>query len=325
MDAFERLNKHILDHGVGKAELINPFWDKQLNKLRDLLRINSRPAPYQLAKALGYYDKHLPPGTKNSDAQGWSEVIHAIENPSEYPRGLVEHAGAVSVLKRGGLLDEYLRTIDELGLASSMPLARHFFYFNRLISLSKTLGRRRQIYLELGAGGGQFATLLATFGFSNHYVIVDLPEMLLNSMTNISQRFESASIRFGEKPDFSKDELCFWFLSTDEIELVPDASVTTSCNFNSLMEMDIDVRNFYIKNVYRCSAPGAIFYNVNRRQRAMTKRDGSTYDNNPLLYPYQASDRVIEWEPDQMQQDYRSERFQSPHLSFCISRIAIIN
>ncbi|MEI9963524.1 MAG: hypothetical protein WDM92_01190 [Caulobacteraceae bacterium] len=95
-------------------------------------------------------------------------------------------------------------------------------------------------------------------------------------------------------------------------------------NFNSFMEMDEAIRDSYIDQIYRTAAPGALFYNVNRRQKAMTRQDGRKFENNPLLYPYRPSDRILEWQTDECQESCRSELFRSPHTSFSISRIAQI-
>ncbi len=54
----------------------------------------------------------------------------------------------------------------------------------------------------------------------------------------------------------------------------------------------------------------------------MTRRDGTVFESNPLLYPYRESDTVLEWELDDFQQSNRSGRFRAPTRSFAISRIA---
>ncbi len=102
---------------------------------------------------------------------------------------------------------------------------------------------------------------------------------------------------------------------------MPANSVDLASNFNSFAEMDEDVRDNYIANIYRTARPGCVFYNVNRRQTNMTRRDGTPHETNPLLYPYRPTDKVIEWEPDRLQQDNRSVAFYSSHKNFCISSI----
>ncbi len=325
MSAFEDLLAYVRQRGVGTADAINPFWQKQLEKLEGLFARSEAPDRKAIVNALGYFDERLPPGGSNRATPAWARVTEIMESPNGHPRGQVEHAGALSLLLRYKVLDDYLATIDSLGLASNMALARHYWYVRKLKhQLDDLKDRRRDVFLEVGAGGGQYAMLLTRAGLVRHYVIADLPEMMLNSMITLSDRFPEADVRFGETPDFSGERLTFWFLDTSDIAKAPDSSVDVVSNFNSFMEMAQDIRDFYLDNIYRCAKPGALFYNVNRRQSSMSKRDGSPYDNNPLLFPYRASDRVLEWEPDQIQQDYRSGQFMSPHASFCISRMALI-
>ena len=200
-----------------------------------------------------------------------------------------------------------------------MALARHFYYSRRLKAVRAEPGR----ILEIGAGSGQFATFATDAGLVSHYVIVDLPEMLLNSAATVARKLPQADIRAGEAPDFSAPGLHFWLLRPSEIALIPDRSLDAGLNFNSFMEMDDQVRDAYIGHIYRTCSPGAAFYNVNRYQQSMARRDGSTFTGNPLLYPYRADDEVIEWGVDEMQHTLRARVFHTPK-SFSISRIALI-
>jgi hypothetical protein len=89
------------------------------------------------------------------------------------------------------------------------------------------------------------------------------------------------------------------------------------------MEMDREQRDDYIDLVYRCTRPGGLFVNVNRRQRSLPLPDGSTWDNNPLLYPYHADDDVLVWEDDEFQTETRSSFMARPSLA--VFRAARVN
>ena len=324
MSAFDELLSYVVDRGVGASDAINPFWQHELRRLKALLEANKSPSMDEVVRALGYYDFRLEPGQKNRETSTWAEVMSALKTGGENTRQS-EHAGSISCLSRHKHLDRYIDLLDQFGLVSNMPLARHYWYSFKLIEQMKRKNiEPPAVFLEVGAGGGQFAMMMCHYQAVGHYVIADLPEMLLNSMRTLSARFPHAHLHFGEVPEFSSGELNFWFLDTSDIQKVPDKSVDVMVNFNSLMEMDEGIRNFYIEQLYRSGRSGSIFYNVNRRQRTMTRQDGEEYDNHPLFYPYRSTDTVIEWEPDQIQQDNRSRQFQSPHGSFCISRMAII-
>jgi putative sugar O-methyltransferase len=234
---------------------------------------------------------------------------------------VAEHVGALAFLQRVGLFDAYLAWVDGHGVKSDMDLARHYWYAFKLRRV-RGKGADPGVCLEVGAGSGRFSSLLVEQGVARQFVLVDLPEMLLNAMLLIGEMFPQADIRYDETPDFTQPGLIFWMLETSDIQRVPDRSIDAGLNFYSFMEMDEQVRDFYIAQIYRAAAPGALFYNVNRRQGKMTRRDGARFQNNPLLYPYRPDDKVIEWEPDDFQQSNRSDRFIAPTKAFAISRIA---
>jgi putative sugar O-methyltransferase len=306
---LEILVSRILERGVGADEAINPFWQGQLAAFRQALE-RDRTATADAVFQLGYYERELGEGVSNRELPEWPKIKKAARKADAegLDKAQTEHAGAIAVLMRNGLLDEYLATLDRVGLGSGMAIARHWFYLQRLRRYRSEPGNM----LEIGAGSGYFAYLAIDAGLVRHYVIVDFAEMLINSCATLSRRLPGANLHVGEAPDFDAPGLHIWLLEPSEFDGVPDRSIDIAANFNSFMEMDEDVRDGYLRQIY----------NVNRMQRTMSRRDGTPYENNPLLYPYRATDQVLEWEPDDMQQSIRSSRFHAPSKSFCVARIA---
>ncbi len=322
MEAIEGLVERLRAQGVGTSREINPFWRRLLEPLGTTLETGERITPDLLNKVLGYGAVPLAAGTSNRDLRDWPRLLRAAQTRDL--AGLAkqtEHAGMLAYLNDKGVLDEYVDYVDRLRLVSNLNTGRLFWYRRRLLKVLRKTGRQRpQPFLEIGAGSGMFAAMMADAGVVSHYVMVDLPEMLLNAMLFSARWLPDMPLRFGDTPDLT-GEPAFWFLETDQIRQVPDGAIAVAINFNSFMEMDPEVRDFYIGEVYRTAEPGAVFYNVNRRQMRMTRRDGAAFDSNPLLYPYQSSDRIVEWEPDECQQSCRSWVLRTPS-SFTISRIA---
>ncbi len=319
--------KAVLDRvraqGADGGEAINPFWAEELQDFKQAMASETPLSSHEMRDALGYADNRLGEGETN--AAKFASLIQHDFAQEDAPTDVIEHAGALFFLQSLGLLDPYFALADRLGLESSLGLARHFWHANELrVTLKREEKPTPAVFLEIGAGGGQFAMLNALYGRVSHYVIVDLPAMLINSMTALSERFPDALVHFDEPPDFSGKRLTFWFLDTFNVKHIPDRSVDIATNFNSFMEMAGDIRDFYIAEIYRTARSGALFYNVNRRQRKMTLRDGEAFDNHPLLYPYRPTDRIIDWQPDPMQQSYRSRLFSAPIQSFAIKRMAEI-
>ena len=324
IDAVNALIQRFQSGEIGQSNEINPFWRDQLARLERTLRKEGPDVSFDLIRgALGYNAFRLPAGvTANAQRRDWPRLMQAVESRDlQGVDHIAEHVGALSYLKRAGCLDAYLAWVDALGVMSDLDLARHYWYAFKLARF-RGKGASPAVCLEVGSGSGRFATRLVELGIVRQFVLVDLPEMLPNAMLLVGERFPQAEIRYGETPDFTQPGLIFWMLETSDIKRVPDRSIDIALNFYSFMEMDEAIRDFYIGQIYRAAAPGALFYNVNRRQQRMTRRDGTFFENNPLLYPYRKSDTVLEWEPDDFQQSNRSDRFRAPTKSFAISRIA---
>jgi SAM-dependent methyltransferase len=328
MDAVSILVERIRSRGVGASEEINPFWRRLVKPLEALVESGATLSPQLLHKTLGYGARRLPKGVaSNRDMPGWSALMHAVDSLElDHLGKAVEHVAILHFLKGQDLLDAYVAQIDRYRLVSNLNLGRLYWYAAKLDRiLATTRGRSPGQFLEIGPGSGFFAILMADLGWVRHYVMVDLPEMLLNAVLNVRAYWPQAAIRLGETPDFSSPVQTCWLLETGEVRKVASGTVDVALNFNSFMEMDDAVRDFYIEEIYRTAALGALFYNVNRRQAAMTRKDGGAFDNNPLLYPYHASDRVLEWAPDECQESCRAAQFFSGYPSFTISRVAEIS
>ena len=321
-DVIDTLIDHVRAEGVGKSNEINPFWRKQLERLGPALSAG----PEAIRLALGYNAARLPEGcAHNADQSDWEDLIHVaktceIGDPKRLNGG-ANHAGQLRFLMKQGVFEDYLAWADAQGLMSNMDLGRLYWYG---LKLRKALAERDagqlSAYLEVGSGSGRLPMIMAQAGVARHYVLVDLPEMLINAALLVSEELPDVPLRYGETPD-ADAEPGFWLLRTSEISKVPTGFAGAAVNINSFMEMDEEIRDFYIDEIYRVLHPGGVFYNVNRRQHRMTRRDGSVFDSNPLLYPYRATDQIIEWEVDACQMTCKSGQFHTPQ-SYAISRMA---
>jgi SAM-dependent methyltransferase len=223
----------------------------------------------------------------------------------ELNKGEWEHLRALQFLRAEHLTDEYLAFLEPLSIKSTLSTARHWYYARQLAGLGA-----HGDFLEIGAGGGNLAYFLHLMGVVRSYTIVDLPAMLLHSASTVEQCIgEQASMadvtlsgRFNFIPDILSNELA-------------DNRFDVAVNINSFMEMDRDARDGYIALVYRVCRPGALFFNVNRRQPELPLHDGGSWDNNPLLYPYRADDEVLIWEEDPFQTATRTVFGSRAHLA----------
>lgn len=326
MDVVRELIDRVQAKGVATDQSLNPFWKGQLARVIETFEGGKTPTVEQVQVALGYLSEPLPEGVKtNKQMPGWQQLMAEVKaNHSGSTDKLHrEHVGALMTLARNKLISPYLTLIDAIKVKSSFNEARYFWHLHKTKMALETVEKSGRLnVLEVGAGAGQYALHLIRGGLVDNYVIVDLPEMLVNSAANIIAAIGADAVRFGEAPDMAPTPTPrVWLLDTGDIRRVPPNSVDLASNFNSFAEMDEDIRDGYIAQIYRTARSGCIFYNVNRRQMNMTRRDGSSHETNPLLYPYHRTDRVLEWEPDRLQQDNRSVEFFSSHKNFSISSI----
>jgi putative sugar O-methyltransferase len=321
------------------------FWENLLDRLRinpdSLAQVDClTPSDFEaFIDIQGYGLKALPDGAKEAtQLPDYQKSYEAARNfkafwksgaIKELSKEDLEHARALMFLEfsKANPFDfkEYLDFINNLKVCSSMQTARFFFYKKAIEALvEKYLGDEQPNYLEVGAGAGVLATFLAVSGKVRSYCIVDLPEMIPFSIYTIQRYVPNADIHYNEFPQKAEHipPNSFWFIVPQKVNILPAQFFDVCLNFNSFMEMDEAVRNSYIHMIYRLARPGAIFYNVNRRQKALPQRDGSVFDNNPLLYPYRPDDEIIFWEEDAFQMAARNNINILPSLA--IARAGII-
>jgi hypothetical protein len=325
-DAYSTLMKRVMSVGVGGSDEINPCWRHLLSGLQQLLAASPDAPPDAVVQALGYRHRLLPAGIgRNEDLPKIARLLDKARNrdgdglqPSQ-----LELVAQLVFLGRQALLEEFVAWADGQGFQIDMNLGR-FFWYRRLVL--HTLGARSLppagAYLEIGAGSGTFAVMVREEWDHRQTIIVDLPEMLMNAADYIAAQCPRAPVRVGEPPR-EDAEPGFWLLEPADIRLVPDGLVGLAVNINSMMEMDEEVRDSYLREIYRTARRGGVLFNVNRRQERMSRRDGSSYDNNPLLYPYRTTDQVLRWEVDACQMACKSDRFFSPP-AYTILRLAVL-
>ena len=130
-------------------------------------------------------------------------------------------------------------------------------------------------FLEIGAGGGNSAIFLIKNNFVKNYVIVDLPEMLIYSAYHIDKNCNQINIEFGtdEIVNINNKSNTVFFLTPDQINLVPDNSINFQFSINAFMEMRNDISNRYIKEMYRLGAEESITMIIARINETKIVRD----------------------------------------------------
>lgn len=243
-------------------------------------------------------------------------------------KGEVENIAALKFLRERGLYEDYEKFRMRIGADSLMPLARHFYYADLIEKfVKKKLSGGPLNVLEIGAGRGMFARTLYEKKMVKTYHIIDLPQILLSSILTLYSGLPSETFHCWLNNDDGVST--FNFYPAQYAEKVPKHHFDLILNFNSFQEMDREVRDTYIKNIKEWASKPALFVNVNRRQNGnLPQSDGSKFDNNPLLYPYDPKEQVIEWSVDQMQDSIRANVNASLYAitpkSFSILRVSLL-
>ena len=226
-----------------------------------------------------------------------------------------------------GVLDDYFKYMEKNEFYTDFSSQRLYFY-NRIqqLIIQRYLKNSNDLnFLEIGAGGGNSAIFLIKNNIVKNYVIVDLPEMLIYSAYHINKNCNEYNIEFG--PDnisnLNKESRSIFFLTPNQINLIPDKLINFQFSINALMEMRNDISNQYIKEMYRIGSNDSITMIIARINELFLKEKIKEV-NNPYTYEYSPDDKVISMGPDFLQDNSRSLLRDTP-FSPSMLRISKIN
>jgi hypothetical protein len=210
-------------------------------------------------------------------------------------RGAEDVTGERALRKRG-LWSDYVRFCGEYELAPDNLQGMKSYYVADCILHEAPVGPGEPFsFLEIGAGLGNAAAMLLASRRITRYVIVDLPEMLLNSSLALRALFPNLPIRFvyeGNVGALTQQGVTMCVPGV--ADTIPPDSCDIAMNVDSFQEMTAEQVAGYLRLVQRVVRSGGVFVNINRRKY---HRD-EEYDNNPLMYPYDERNKVRRWEPD---------------------------
>lgn len=229
-------------------------------------------------------------------------------------------------LERINLLDDYFSYMFKNNYLTDFTSQRLYYYFKiQDILLHKYFKKKESNILEIGAGGGTSAIYLIKNQSIKNYIIVDLPEMLIFSSYHIKKHCDNFQINF-ELPtskDLTNGSNSIFFITPDQLELLPDQNIDFQFSINALMEMKINIAENYIKQMYRLGSDESITMIVARINELELKEEVDEI-NNPYTYSYNSADKVVSFGPDFLQDFSRSMLRKQP-ISPSMIRIAKIN
>ena len=173
----------------------------------------------------------------------------------------------------------------------------HYYYRNLLIPFLEN--HNGDVFLEIGPGSGNLPGILANLFTPKIYIIIDLPESLINSYIFLSSKFPN--YKYILPNEFNVEQLnlknnykntTFIFLIPSQKNLIPDNLVDLSINTHSFQEMNQNIISDYFKLIYRVGKENSLFFCSNRVEKIPTNNNPYTEmqispPNNFYDYPWQ--------------------------------------
>lgn len=179
---------------------------------------------------------------------------------------------------------------DSRILSSSKEIKNHYAKWNQSVindslifqyyyrNLLLPYVSKSKFFLEIGAGSGNLANLLTYEYLPKNYLIVDLPETIVNSYNFLIKTFPNFKYFLPNKINNSKDLqnifslrakgiTKFIFLTPWQINFVPNNIFDLSINVASFQEMKGSEIKRYFKFIQKTTKDRGLFFCVNRLEK----------------------------------------------------------
>jgi putative sugar O-methyltransferase len=154
------------------------------------------------------------------------------------------------------------------GYDASANIINHYYYLNLLRGFVGAEPMRT--VLEIGAGNGNFPSIIFHECAPVRAVMIDLPETLAVAIPFVSNLFPSARCVMPHEIQDARGlpaEFDFAFLTVDQLDLLDDDSVDLAINCHSFQEMTHEQIDIYLKLVQRVCHSGGFFFAANRVEK----------------------------------------------------------
>ncbi len=190
---------------------------------------------------------------------------------------------------------------DWSGYQASANIINHYYYQNILRGF---IGENQlRTVLEIGAGNGNFPSILFHDWAPLRVILVDLPETLAVAIPYLSSLFPQAKLVMPNEaqPSGLPDEFDFAFLTTDQLGFIADNSVDLAINCHSFQEMTHRQIDIYFKLVQRVVRNEGCFFTANRVEKIPCGADAFSAvqldpPNRFAEYPWDPRNEVLVYE-----------------------------
>jgi putative sugar O-methyltransferase len=184
------------------------------------------------------------------------------------------------------------------GYEASANIVNHYYYQNILRGF---IGDHQiRTILEIGAGNGNFPSILYHDWTPVRMILIDLPETLAVSIPFLSNLFPNVRIALPNEIQVSglPEEFDFAFLTVDQLDLLADDSIDLAINCHSFQEMTHEQIRIYIELVQRVCRASGFFFCANRIEKIPSGPDALSVEqldppNRVAEYPWNRHNKVL--------------------------------
>lgn len=187
------------------------------------------------------------------------------------------------------------------GYQASAGIIMHYYYQNILRGFIEE-GQPRTV-LEIGAGNGNFPSVLYHDWAPLRVILIDLPETLAIAIPYLSSLFPQAKLVLPNEMQLSglPNEFDFAFLTVDQLGIIADNSVDLAINCHSFQEMTHQQIDIYFKLVQRVVRNEGFFFTANRVEKIPCGADAFSAvqldpPNRFAEYPWNPRNEVLAYE-----------------------------
>jgi putative sugar O-methyltransferase len=226
-------------------------------------------------------------------------MAHADVSLPILSRFAVDHrklAGLPGVFTTAASVNRHYKSWS--GYEASANIYNHYYYQNILRGFAG--GDRIATVLEIGAGNGNFPSILYHDWAPIRTILIDLPETLAVSIPFLSSVFPDArivmpnEIRAGGLPE----DFDFAFLTVDQLDALRDGTVDLAINCHSFQEMTHEQIGIYFALIQRVCRESGLFFSANRVEKIPCGPDAFSAEqpdppNRMAEYPWNPQNEVL--------------------------------
>lgn len=197
-------------------------------------------------------------------------------------------------------IQKYLEQFKHpLKLKLTYNTLKTIYFFDKLVNICDLFKEKKLSVMEVGAGTGNFAIMMAKQKKNLDYYIVDLPEMLLVASHEINKYVTNAKqtlpneISHKSKIDSESGGISFYFLTPEQAALIPEDEIDLVINIESFAEMDQEIANNYVELMYASLRKGGLMFIANRESREISREGKIPKITTFWKYPFLSTDEMI--------------------------------